>query len=145
VDGQLNIRPNSQTSKVNALAIAAGGKLDLSNNALIVDYSGASPLLSVRAAIVNGSLGSSALTAQTAIGYAEASVVLAPGGEPFLGQDADGTSILVRYTLGGDANLDGRSGSRIWWRWRSTTTRSAGRCGRTATSTTTATSGFRTS
>ena len=43
----------------------------------------------------------------TALGYAEASQVLGPAGGTFRGQPADGTAVLVRHTLFGDANLDG--------------------------------------
>jgi len=32
--------------------------------------------------------------------------VLGPVGGPFSGQTADGTTVLLRYTLSGDANLD---------------------------------------
>jgi len=33
--------------------------------------------------------------------------VLSAGGGPFVEQEADGTSVVIRYTLAGDATLDG--------------------------------------
>jgi hypothetical protein len=42
------------------------------------------------------------------LGYGEASAVLSPTGGTFEGQAVDGTAVLVRYTVLGDASLDGR-------------------------------------
>jgi T5SS/PEP-CTERM-associated repeat protein len=99
-------------SVVKSLQLDAGGSVDIANNALVVDYTaGSSPLASVRSAIVAQAITSSALTSSKAIGYAEAGDVLlfANGAtsDTFLGSTADKTSVLVRYTLTGDANLDG--------------------------------------
>jgi hypothetical protein len=44
---------------------------------------------------------------QLGLGYAEASAILGPAGGTFMGQHVDGSAVLVRYTLLGDANLDG--------------------------------------
>ena len=41
------------------------------------------------------------------MGYAEAGDVLGAAGGTFAGQSVDGSAVLVRYTLSGDANLDG--------------------------------------
>jgi hypothetical protein len=112
------------TSRLNALNIdgstgAWTGKLDLNDNDLIFDYSGASPLSTVRDQIKTGFAGgawngngitsssaaAAALSAhKTALGYAEASAL---GLTTFSGQSVDSTSVLVRYTYAGDANLDG--------------------------------------
>jgi hypothetical protein len=99
-------------SVVKSLQLDRGGSVDIGNNALVIDYpAGASPLTSVRSAIVAGSLTSSALTPSKAIGYAEAGDVLlfsnGATSDTFLGSTVDRTSVLVRYTLAGDANLDG--------------------------------------
>src|SRR5258706_1631534 len=99
-------------SVVKSLQLDAGGSVDIGNNALVIDYTaGASPLASIRSAIVAGALTSSALTSSKAIGYAEATDVLpfANGAtsDTFLGSTVDKTTILTRYTLAGDANLDG--------------------------------------
>ena len=102
---------------------ANGSKLDLNDNALIVDYSSASPLTQVRSLIMtglgagswtgNGITSSAAMAVandatdlhKTAIGYAEASSIGSPA--TFHGQSIDGTAILAAYTFTGDSNLDG--------------------------------------
>ena len=112
--------PGSGTvSKVHTLAFLDSGKLDLNNNDLIVDYTGASPLSAVFNEIKTGynhgpwtgtQLTSSAAQAasvsahQTALGYAEASSL---GLNTFDGQSVDNNTIVIRYTYSGDANLDG--------------------------------------
>jgi autotransporter-associated beta strand protein len=99
----------------------AGGSLDLTNNAMVIDYTaGNSPLSTVvRPAIVSGFASGSwngvginntlAATAfgtshPTGVGYAEASTL---GIGTFAGHSVDSTSVLLRYTLLGDANVDG--------------------------------------
>src|SRR5262249_13394454 len=95
--------------------------LDLNNNSLIVDYDPLdpqSPLAQIQDQIKSGyangawdgtGIQSSAAASMTntALGYAEASTVLGLSGGTFKGQSVDGTAVLVRYTLYGDANLDG--------------------------------------
>jgi hypothetical protein len=107
VGGNVAFRPNSATSVVNELTLSPGGALDLANTALIVDYTNTSPIVSIRDAIVSHALTSTSLTASTAIGYAEAEDILGATGGAFRGEQADGTSVLTRYTLLGDATLDG--------------------------------------
>jgi hypothetical protein len=117
-----------ETSVVNSLNVqtdglgAPLGKIDLADNGLIVDYTGASPIKDVRSLIIAGRNGghwtgngitssdAAAFPNKTAIGYAEASELLGPGGGIFMGQQADGDSLLVRETIVGDANLDGTVG-----------------------------------
>lgn len=101
------------TSKVFQLDIAGGpaaptAKLDLGNNALVIDYFGGSPIDSVRQLLRAGQVSGQGLVstgggAGTRLGYGEASI-LASGGS-FAGQSADGSSVIVAYALGGDANL----------------------------------------
>jgi hypothetical protein len=50
---------------------------------------------------------SAAANSLTAVGYAEASDLFSSFPGSFAGQSVDSTSVLIRYTLGGDANLDG--------------------------------------
>jgi hypothetical protein len=93
--------------------------LDLTNNAMVVDYTGASPAAGIRASLAsgynsgswngNGINSSSAAAAassahRTAIGYAEASSL---GLSTFGGISLDGTDVVLRYVYSGDANLDG--------------------------------------
>jgi hypothetical protein len=120
--------PGTLTSKVNALGIAGGatpiGKADLANTNLAIDYSGASPIATLRAQIRAGFnptgarwQGTAGVTSSVAaslsgyaLGYAEASDALGLSGTSttnWLGQTVDGTSLLVRYTKAGDATLDG--------------------------------------
>ncbi len=105
-------------SVVNDLSVSGSGKLNLTNNSLVVDYTAATPFAAVRAAIITGynggswngnGINSSAAAANPAfaLGYGEASVVLGAGGGTFFDQAVDATAVLVRYTRSGDANLDG--------------------------------------
>jgi hypothetical protein len=102
----------------NALSMS-GGQVDLTNNGMVVDYGtgSPSPITGIRAATAAGYNGgawngpgiitSSAQTnASLAVGYAEASTLLGPSGGNFMGRAVDGTSVLLRYTLGGDADLN---------------------------------------
>jgi autotransporter-associated beta strand protein len=94
-------------------------QVDLGSNAMIVDYAaGSSPLAAVRSAVTSGYAGgawtgpgivssTAAANPNAAVGYAEASDVIGAGGGNFMGQTVDGDSILTRYTLSGDATLDG--------------------------------------
>src|SRR5436190_23112923 len=50
---------------------------------------------------------SAAASPSLAIGYAEASALLGAAGGTFTNQSVDGTSVLVRTTLFGDATLNG--------------------------------------
>ncbi len=116
---------NLGTSKVGALSIAGGidawmSTLDLGNNDMVLDYSGPSPLATVGNLIKNGYAGgawngrgiASSIAAgvippapKTALGFAENSVL---GYVSFSGVGVDATSVLIKYTYSGDANLDGQ-------------------------------------
>jgi hypothetical protein len=117
----------------NSLTIAGGstptGRLDLTNNAAIVDYpiGGPSPAATIRSQIIAGRGGpgfgatwtgngitSSAAAAAVAtdpesrsVGYAENSTLPLGPYANFRGQSVDDTSVLIAYTRTGDANLDG--------------------------------------
>ncbi len=100
------------------LSIISGG-IDLTDNAMIVDYSGSSPLNGIATLIKNGSyngatgnasgiISSTAINPsshKTALGYGEASTL---GVTLFKGQSVGTASVLVAYTYAGDANLDGK-------------------------------------
>jgi hypothetical protein len=116
---QMNVdRTVTGTSKVKELNVIpeTGAKLDLAENHLVVDYTSSSPVDDiarwVQAGYASGAwtgpgIGSSAAATATlsdAIGYAEASAF---GHTVFGGESVDSTSLLLRYTLAGDANLDG--------------------------------------
>ena len=128
--GSLAIAPNGTSagaSRITGVTVATGAKLDLTNNPMAIDYTGASPATSIRSLLQSGYasgswtgagiVSSNAATIaanpsnahKTAIGFAEASDIGSPG--TWFGQNVDATSILMRYTYAGDANLDGTVGS----------------------------------
>jgi hypothetical protein len=126
LDGNVNIYPRAgggDTSVLNSIAFnSSSARLDLADTALIVDYTGSSPLSMLRTKIIQGynggtwtgngitSSSAAANPAKYALGYAEASDALGLSGAntaDFQGQTADATSALVRLTVYGDANLDG--------------------------------------
>jgi hypothetical protein len=105
------------TLKLQSLNITGAGTLDLTDNAVIYDYTGGSPIGTVRGWITSGYAGGSwngngitsstaATTASRAIGYAEATDLFTTFPATFLGQTVDNTSLLLRYTIAGDASLD---------------------------------------
>lgn len=121
------IRPaadGGQTSVVNALSIAGfpgnyHSQLDLADNALAIDYPAGNdpPLLSVLGYLSTGYAGgawngngiassAAAVVPGRAIGLADASEVFTSFPATFAGVTVDATSLLLRHTLAGDANLD---------------------------------------
>jgi hypothetical protein len=116
VEGVLDIVANGSAtgvSRVGALDVD-GGKIDLTNNALVVDYTASSPISTIRSLIISGRAAGSwsgdgitsslADAGSFAIGYAEATSINV---SDFLGQTVDESTVLIRYTRYGDANLDG--------------------------------------
>jgi hypothetical protein len=119
------------TLLLGTLSIAGGtmptATFDLSNNALVIDYSGVTPVATVRQQILAGRGGaglgktwngqgitSSAAAAAAAndpesrsVGYAENSSLPLGPYTNFRGQPVDDTSLLIAFTRTGDANLDG--------------------------------------
>jgi hypothetical protein len=120
------------------VSINGSGRLDVSDNAIIVDYTGASPMAAVRTLLVNGrgttgapatwnGLGGIMSTAASpsiqglggnnndgqslSLGYAENSNLPSGSYSVFAGQTVDSSAILLRYTKGADANLDGSVGT----------------------------------
>ena len=105
------------------LSIANGGKLDLMNNDLILDYTGSTPMAAIRALINaarnggewNGSMGITSSVVAGAnprnktLGVIEGSEydAIHGVGTPFSGWLPDATSVLVKYTYYGDADFDG--------------------------------------
>lgn len=109
---------------VRSLAMSAGATLDLVDGALAVDYIAANPYGDIRAAILQAYNPTNSahwldpgLTSSTArtnpnllLGYGQASTLLALSGTAtatWQSQTVDATTVLVRVTLAGDANLDG--------------------------------------
>jgi hypothetical protein len=103
---------------------APTSKFDLADNAMIIDYTGASPLAKVRSYLISGrgatGMGSETWTGfgldssvaaqdvfQYSIGYAENSDLPFGSYSVFAGQQVDSTAVLITYTRSADANLDG--------------------------------------
>jgi len=119
VEGEASIVPNGTnagTSRLEKLSILPGGRFDLANNDMIIDYTGASPLTTIRGYLLTGRNGGNWLgngltssaaagSLSTALGFAEASEIGSPA--TFFGQPIDATTLLTRYTLIGDADLSG--------------------------------------
>jgi GH18 family chitinase len=118
------------TQRWSSIAIPAGGKLDITDEDLVLNYSGASPIgawealgyTGVTALIAGGYHfsawdGSGIVTSMpaaasglTTVALAEARDILGLNGSAtttWNGQTVDSTSILIKYTYAGDANLDG--------------------------------------
>jgi GH25 family lysozyme M1 (1,4-beta-N-acetylmuramidase) len=108
------------TSNVPVLAISGSGKFNLNDNDLVINYNAGTPFTQIKNYITTGytsgswngiGINSSAAAAArnsahiTALGYAEATDIGSPA--TFSGQTIDATSILVRYTAAGDADLNG--------------------------------------
>jgi hypothetical protein len=102
--GPVRVLPGgSVPSKTNSLSITAGASLDLTNNAIVIDYTGTSPQSGIRAMLTDGRLNSSFADATHALGYGESGDL---GISSFEGVAVDPTSVLVDFTYRGDANLD---------------------------------------
>ena len=109
----------SRVLRTASLDITGTSKLNLNDNDLIVDYSGATPMGDVfgriaagRAATPSGIYSSTANSSGGlhALGMAESKDVLGLSGAAtalFSGQTVDATTLLVKFTYAGDANLDG--------------------------------------
>jgi hypothetical protein len=104
-------------SRVNSLEITGGqsplATLDLGLAALVIDYTGASPITTIAAQIAHAYNGgawdrpgitSTVAGPTTAVGFAEAAALEITA---FHGVAVDGDSIVLRTTRAGDANLDG--------------------------------------
>jgi hypothetical protein len=110
-----------------SLTIDSTSKLDLTDNDLIVDYSGASPLSSVEGMVSTGFnfgdwlgkritssvAGAPASNGSYALGVAENALLVNPYGNGtttgplFAGQSVDNTAVLVKFTNRVDLDLDG--------------------------------------
>jgi T5SS/PEP-CTERM-associated repeat protein len=98
------------TSVVQSLSISAGAKLYLDNNSMIIDYTGSVGSLvdDVRQHLLAGRLiGNAALgSGNASLGYAD-NAALDSIKTSFAGQSVDPSSLLIKFTYAGDADLDG--------------------------------------
>jgi len=127
LEGTIALDPGSTStgSYVNELKIKAhpvfgiaSATLDLRNSGIVVDYSGPSPYATIRSMITTARFANwaavgitssvAASTPATGVGYAEGSAL--GGRSDFFGFAIDATTVVARFTLLGDANLDGTVG-----------------------------------
>jgi hypothetical protein len=107
-----------------SLSIAPGATLDITNNDVILDYTGASPVAAYEALVASGynvtgdwqgdGIVSSIAAADGnyVVAIADNSALAAPfgtaqGGPLFAGQDVDLDTVLIKFTHRADINLDG--------------------------------------
>ena len=110
------------TSRVGELLVGGPGQLDrgqldLTDHDLVIDYTGATPIQTTRQQLRVGYDGgdwdgfgiitTSGTAGGLGIGFAEASALFTSFPAAFSGQPVDDTSVLLRFTRFGDANLDG--------------------------------------
>ena len=107
------------TSVVEGLLLSATSRLDITNNAFIVDHAPGDPQLDAIRALVTaarnggawdgpGITSSDANANEFAVGYAASNAIFTNFPATFAGQAIDDTSVLIRFTRYGDANLDGQ-------------------------------------
>jgi hypothetical protein len=115
---------NASLSRPSSLIISPGATLDLTNNDLILDYSGTSPAAQIEALVASGYnvtgdwLGDgitssvAALNGSYVLAVADNAALAAPfgsaqGGPLFAGADVDLTTVLIKFTHRADVDLDG--------------------------------------
>jgi hypothetical protein len=115
---------NHRVLVVNGLSIDAASRLDITDNDVIVDYTGSSPIGAVEADVASGYnvtgdwLGNGIVSSIAAndgnftAAVADNALLAAPfgtaqGGTLFAGQSVDLTTVLIKFTHRADVNLDG--------------------------------------
>jgi hypothetical protein len=92
---------------VTSLTIGSASVLDLTNNSMIIDYSGSVGTLvgDTKQNIRTGRIVSTSADATHRLGYGDNALLhrSSLGGQP-----ADDTSLLIKFTFAGDSNLDGQ-------------------------------------
>jgi hypothetical protein len=110
--GRMRVLPNggsSGVSTLDSLVIDSAGTLDLSDNDLLINYTGQSPYHVLRGFVVDGRDGSGGIvTTQTqdrTLALAEAAELRVTS---WLGREVDTDTIIGKHTYYGDANFDGK-------------------------------------
>lgn len=103
------------------VSVAATGAVDQNDNMVVVDYTGTSPFTTIAgylatgynggawtgAGMTSGAAATAASTSdKTALGYFEATDLFTSFPANYRGQSLDATSVVVDYTLAGDATMD---------------------------------------
>jgi hypothetical protein len=86
-----------------AISIAGSAVFDIGENDILIDYTGTSPQSDIRSHILSGAIRSDAAGVRYAVGYAETSEIAMTSID---GKSVDESTVVLRYTLKGDANLD---------------------------------------
>lgn len=113
---------SNTVSKVNELLIDGQpnnwlGRLNLNDGGMVIAYDGESPIANVANQIKSGfangawtgtgiNSSAAAVTANRALGFAEAASIFSSFPATFMGTSISADSVLIRYTIPGDANLD---------------------------------------
>jgi hypothetical protein len=126
--GKLTLQPKSSTPSSSVPRVLAlrtlsmgstVGQLDLTDGAMMVDYSGTTPHDYLKSAIISGYAGGAwsgyGILSSTAanssigdgVGYAERTEATVSFPGTFFGQTVDNTTVLLRYAYYGDVNLGG--------------------------------------
>ena len=115
---------NAFVSRPSTLTIDPAGKVDITNNDIIIDYTGATPIATYEALVksaynVTGDWQGNGITSSIAandgnyvVAIADNATLAAPfgtanGGPLFAGVDVDLDTVLVKFTHRADINLDG--------------------------------------
>jgi hypothetical protein len=126
-NSRVTLLSEGDASVITSLALGSGATLDVGPGALVLDYTGPSPVAEIRQHIVSGRGGtglgapwtgagitSSAAATNNAtdpegwsVGYAENAALPLGAYTSFRGQAIDDTAILIAYVRTSDANLDG--------------------------------------
>jgi parallel beta-helix repeat protein len=126
-NSRVTLLPSGETSVITSLSLGTGATLEIGNNALVIDYSGASPVETVREKTLSGRGGPGLGASWTGMGITSNAVAQANQAEPesrsvgyaenallplgpytaFRGVPVDDTAVLIAFTPTGDANLDG--------------------------------------
>jgi autotransporter-associated beta strand protein len=101
--GSVQLAPGIGAVELSSLTVNSGSTLDVTNNKIIVDYSGTSPAAAIGAELASGYAGSS----WTGIGIFSSTAAANTTGSTTLGYMDTGTQVIIKYTWVGDANLDG--------------------------------------
>ena len=99
------------------LSVTGTGRLDLTDNALILDYSSVNPIATVQSLLTSGFAGgawngsginssTAATTPGRTLGYSDITDLFTSFPANFAGQSVDNTAVVVRFTLPGDADLN---------------------------------------
>lgn len=107
----LQLVPSSAVSSVPSLTINSMASLDITNNSMLISYgSGPDPIATIRQYLASGYNGGAWNGAGINSSYANAGSTYAVGyadGADGVVSNLGSQQILIRYTLYGDANLDG--------------------------------------